>query len=133
MRPNVEQDGKAVIVVIEVTGPAPAMTKTRGSGGGLVMQIRAGGWANCNSLGISPITAHIWAMVILDRWMEKFKCPDCGKIGTANLIRTDGHEVALAHGEYLIRVDSLPDDFKVVGDPQDIDVFCVKCNVSAWP
>jgi hypothetical protein len=72
-------------------------------------------------------------MVICDRWVERFQCPECGKIGTANLTLMDGHEVPLAHGEYLIRVDSLPDDFEVVGDPQDIDVFCVKCNVSAWP
>jgi hypothetical protein len=66
-------------------------------------------------------------------WVERFKCPECGRSSTANLTRSDGHAVAFRHGEYLIAVDSPAEGFKVVGDPQDIDVLCVKCNVSAWP
>jgi hypothetical protein len=58
---------------------------------------------------------------------------DCEAIGGANLSRVDGHEVASLHGEFPNMVDSLPDGFKVVGDPRDIDVICTECNVSAWP
>jgi hypothetical protein len=72
-------------------------------------------------------------MAIRDRWVERFKCPECGSIGAANLSRVDGQESKSLHGDYLIVIDSLPENFKVAGKPQDIDIFCIKCNVSAWP
>jgi hypothetical protein len=72
-------------------------------------------------------------MAIRDRWVERFKCPACGSICSANLSCVDGQESKALHADYLIVIDSLPENFKVAGKPQDIDVFCIKCNVSAWP
>ena len=71
-------------------------------------------------------------MAARDTWVESFKCPVCGKTGTANLTHLD-LPLDHIHGEYLTTVDSLTGGFEAVGNPKDIDVICTRCNVSAWP
>jgi hypothetical protein len=51
----------------------------------------------------------------------------------AGLMRVNGHEIGHIHGEYPLAVDDLTEGFKVTGNPQDIDVICIGCKVSAWP
>jgi hypothetical protein len=34
--------------------------------------------------------AHIWRMIVLDRWGENLRCLICRKTGTARLSQTDG-------------------------------------------
>ena len=69
-------------------------------------------------------------MTARDRWTTKLKCPQCGVTGAAELSQADGY--AYMRGERRTSADELPKGFKVVEGAGDIDIFCVKCNVSAW-
>ncbi len=47
-----------------------------------------------------------------DHWAEDLRCPRCKKTGTAQLSQANGQ--AFHDGEQDVRVDSLPDGFKVI-------------------
>ncbi len=58
-------------------------------------------------------------------------CPRCGKSGDAHLSDYAGHRVL---DDYGTTVDELPEGFKVVKQKSKIgsvDIFCVKCEMSA--
>jgi hypothetical protein len=69
-------------------------------------------------------------MTARDRWVEKLKCPECGKTGNAELSQADGY--AYMRGDRRTTPDSVPEGFKVVPGAEDVDIFCTDCNVSAW-
>jgi hypothetical protein len=58
--------------------------------------------------------------IVLDRWTENLRCPNCGKTGAARLSQEDG---------WTVRVDSVPEGFKVVGS----NFYCALCDCPVEP
>jgi len=69
-------------------------------------------------------------MTARDSWVETLKCPNCGKTGSAELSQSDRY--AFIRGDRRTSPDRVPAGFKIVEGAEDIDLFCKKCNVSAW-
>jgi hypothetical protein len=57
--------------------------------------------------------------VVLDRWVENLRCPNCGKTGAARLSQEDGWN---AH------VDGVSEGFKVVETENGRNFYCAFCD-----
>jgi hypothetical protein len=57
-----------------------------------------------------------------DRWVENLRCPQCGKIGVAELSMTDAQS-------WIVRPDSIPAGFKVVESENGRNFYCVFCDL----
>jgi hypothetical protein len=62
--------------------------------------------------------------IVLDRWVEKLRCPNCGNTGAARLSQADGWH---AH------MDSVPEGFKVIQSGNSSNFYCDFCECAAEP
>jgi hypothetical protein len=76
------------------------------------------------------LPAHIGGMTPRDHWVETLKCSDCGKTGLAEFSQSNGY--AFMRGDRRTTADRVPTGFKTVEGIEDVDIFCKKCNISAW-
>jgi hypothetical protein len=63
-------------------------------------------------------------MIVLDRWAENLRCPNCRKTGTARLSQADGWN---AHAE------SVPEGFEVIKSEYGNNFRCASCDVPVEP
>ena len=49
-------------------------------------------------------------MIVVERWVENLRCPNCGKTGTARLSQADG---------WTVHVDKLPED-QLLHEPHNV-------------
>jgi hypothetical protein len=56
-----------------------------------------------------------------DRWVENLRCPQCGKVGQAELSMADGQS-------WIVRPDSIPSGFKVVESENGRNFYCAFCD-----
>jgi hypothetical protein len=61
-----------------------------------------------------------------DRWIEKLKCPECGGTGKAELSTADGRS-------WDVRVDSVPEGFKVIQCEYGGNFYCALCEIPVEP
>src|SRR5664279_4432572 len=57
-----------------------------------------------------------------DRWVENLRCPQCGKLGQAELSMADAKS-------WIVRPDSIPAGFKVVESGNSRNFYCVFCDL----
>jgi predicted RNA-binding Zn-ribbon protein involved in translation (DUF1610 family) len=63
-------------------------------------------------------------MIVLDRWAENLRCPNCQKTGAARLSQADGWN---AH------VDSVPEGFEVIQFEYGSNFRCSSCGIPVEP
>ena len=61
-----------------------------------------------------------------DRWVEKLRCPNCRKAGIARLSTTDEFS-------WEIRMDGVPEGFKVVRSESSSNFYCSSCDRPVEP
>jgi hypothetical protein len=61
-----------------------------------------------------------------DRWIEELTCPECGATGNAELSTADA-------GSWTVRVDSIPEGFKVIQSEHGSSFYCTLCEIPALP
>jgi hypothetical protein len=66
-----------------------------------------------------------------DQWIENMRCPKCRRTGCAELSQASGQ--AYNDGDQDVRVESLPDGFKVVQLEYGIDFCCASCDIPVEP
>jgi hypothetical protein len=64
-------------------------------------------------------------MIADDHWVEILRCPQCEKTGPA--------ELSQMNGSLDIKVDSLPEGFKLVESEYGIDFYCSSCDCRVDP
>ena len=69
---------------------------------------------------------HISRMTTADHWVEVLRCPRCKELGSAELSQANGQ--AFHDGDQDVRVDSLPDGFKVIQTEYGINFYCSSCD-----
>jgi hypothetical protein len=65
-------------------------------------------------------------MTVRDHWVENLRCPQCGKIGAAELLTAD----ALS---WTVQVDSVPKGFKIVQSENGSNFHCAFCDRPVVP
>jgi len=60
-----------------------------------------------------------------DHWVEKLKCPQCGKLGTAE-ISADGQS-------WIVQVDSISKGFQFIQSEEGSDFYCSFCDCPVEP
>ena len=58
-------------------------------------------------------------MIVVERWVEKLRCPNCGKTGTARLSQADG---------WTVHVDKLPEGFYFIQSESGSNFYCSSCG-----
>jgi hypothetical protein len=61
-----------------------------------------------------------------DQWTESLRCPKCGMTGSVGLSQANGQ--AFYDGDHDVRVESLPDGFKVVELVYGSNFYCSSCD-----
>jgi hypothetical protein len=74
---------------------------------------------------------HISGVTGRDQWTEILRCPKCGMTGSAEL--SQANDQAFRDGDQDVRVDSLPDGFKVIQVEHGIDFCCASCDIPVEP
>jgi len=59
---------------------------------------------------------------VVERWLEKLRCPNCAKTGTARVSQADG---------WTIHVDILPEGFYFIQSESGSNFYCSSCDSSA--
>jgi hypothetical protein len=67
---------------------------------------------------------HNCEMASREHWVENLCCPQCGKTGAADLSMDDSFDM---------RVDSVPEGFRVIESLHGITFYCSSCNVPVDP
>lgn len=65
-------------------------------------------------------------MIGRDHWVETLRCPQCGKTGSAELSTADGQS-------WAVRVESIPEGFKVVEAETGSNFYCGFCDRPVEP
>jgi hypothetical protein len=76
-------------------------------------------------------SAHIRWMTERDQWTESLRRPKCGMTGSAELSQANGQ--AFHDGDEDVRVESLPDGFKVVELVYGSNFYCSACDCPVEP
>jgi len=61
-----------------------------------------------------------------DSWVENLRCPQCGKIGIAELSTADDQS-------WAIQVDSIPKGFQFIQSKDSSNFYCAFCDRPAEP
>jgi hypothetical protein len=61
-------------------------------------------------------------MIVVERWVENLRCPNCGKTGTARLSQADG---------WTVHVDKLPEGFYFIQCESGSNFYCSSCDSPA--
>ncbi len=80
---------------------------------------------------MDAVSGAYWAMSRRDRWLQDFRCPECGREGTAQM---SDDALPPIQSDYHAKADYLPDGFATVKRESkvgSIDIVCVRCGVSA--
>jgi hypothetical protein len=64
---------------------------------------------------------HTWKMIPRNHWVENLRCPQCGKVGQAELSMTDGQS-------WAVQMDRVPVGFKVVQAENSSNFYCSVCD-----
>jgi hypothetical protein len=64
-------------------------------------------------------------MASREHWVENHHCPKYDKTGTAELSQMDD--------SFDIRVDSLPEGFRVLENKYGVTFYCTSCDVPVVP
>ena len=59
---------------------------------------------------------------VVERWLEKLRCPNCGKTGTGRLSHADG---------WTVHVDILPEGFYFIQSESGSNFYCSSCDSPA--
>src|SRR6267378_1657293 len=73
---------------------------------------------------VSGLRRILW--MARDRWVEKLRCPNCRKAGIARLSTTDEFS-------WEIRMDGVPEGFKVVRSESSGNFYCSSCDRPVEP
>jgi hypothetical protein len=65
-------------------------------------------------------------MTVRDHWVESLRCPQCGKIGQAELSMADGKS-------WAVQMDSIPKGFKVIQSENSSNFYCNSCDRPVEP
>jgi hypothetical protein len=77
------------------------------------------------------LRAHIRRMAERDQWIENLRCPKCRRTGCAELSQASGQ--AYHDGDQDVRVESLPDGFKLVESKNSRNFYCAFCDRPVQP
>ena len=69
---------------------------------------------------------HIYRMTIRDHWVENLRCHRCQASGIAVLSTKDKLS-------WIVRVESVPEGFKVVRSENGSNFYCSACNRPVEP
>ena len=94
-------------------------------------QMRQPSFVSAWGLENELVATHNGGMKARERWTENLQCPQCGKIGEAQLSRADTY--AFLMGDNETSVDFVSDGFSCSRDGEAVNFSCAHCQVgAAW-